>query len=141
MSAYGNINRAQRTSYLPTTLWDSPPAESDGVQSFVTIHHIDRSVVDSAQTGLFNYLHSIFANEVDTGLTYPQEDIRDPVAFGAYFFGGDVLVAISCRGDPPTIKSDQHGVREIDLGLDAARNERTWEECVAGFYYVSGVTV
>jgi hypothetical protein len=135
MSAYGAISRAQRTSYLPSTIWGSPREEFEG-GSFVTIHHIDR-FVEHTQTGLFNYLHSIFANEVDKGLTYPQEDIHDPEAFRAYFFGGDVLVAITGSGDSPAIKSDRHGVREIELGLDAARDGRTWEACVAGFYYVS----
>jgi hypothetical protein len=132
MSAYGAISRAQRTSYLHTTLWDSPQE----AKSFVTIHHIDR-FVEHAQTDLFNFLHSIFANEVDKGLTYPQEDIRDPEAFRAYFFGGDVLVAIAGSGDPPAIKNEHRGVREIEFGLDTARNGRTWEACVAGFYYVS----
>lgn len=138
MSAYGVINRPQRTSYLPATLWDSPRVEPDlGTQSFVTIHHIDRAAVERIQTGLFNYLHSIFADEVDKGLTYPQEDIRDPAAFGTYFFGGDVLVAIAGKGDPPAIESEARGVREIEQSPDAARNGRTWEACVAGFYYVS----
>jgi hypothetical protein len=93
--------------------------------------------VERIQTGLFNYLHSIFADEVDKGLTYPQEDMRDPAAFGTYFFGGDVLVAIAGRGDPPAIESEVRGVREIEQSPNAARNGRTWEECVAGFYYVS----
>lgn len=137
MSAYGVINRPQRSSYLPATLWDSPRVEPDlGTQSFVTIHHIDRAAVERIQTGLFNYLHSIFADEVDKGLTYPQEDMRDPAAFGTYFFGGDVLVAIAGRGDPPAIESEVRGVREIEQSPNAARNGRTWEECVAGFYYV-----
>jgi len=134
MSAYGAISRAQRTSYLPSTIWGGPREELEA-ESFVTIHHIDR-FVEHTQTGLFSYLHSIFANEVDKGLTYPQEDIRDPEAFRAYFFGGDVLVAIAGSGDSPAIKSDHRGVREIELGLDAARDGRTWEACVAGFYYV-----
>lgn len=140
MSAYGVINRPQRTSYLPTTLWDSPRVEPDlGTPSFVTIHHIDRAAVERVQTGLFNYLHSTFENEVDKGLTYPQEDISDPAAFGAYFFGGDVLIGIAGKGDPPAIKSELEvrGVREIEQSLDVARNGRPWEECVAGFYYVS----
>ncbi|KAG1739135.1 uncharacterized protein EDB91DRAFT_1284984 [Suillus paluster] len=137
MSAYGVISRAQRTSYLPATLWDNPRVDPDpGAQFFVTVHHIDRSAVERDQTGLFNYLHSIFANEVDGGQTYPQEDIRDPAAFGLYFFGGDVLVAIAGKGDPPAIESEQRGVREIQLSLDGARDGRMWEACVAGFYYV-----
>jgi hypothetical protein len=138
MSAYGVINRPQRTSYLHTTLWDNPRVEPDlGTPSFVTIHHIDRAAVERIQSGLFDYLHSIFSNEVDKGLTYPQEDISDAAAFGAYFFGGDVLVAIAGKGDPPAIESEERGVREIEQSLDTARNGRTWEECVAGFYYVS----
>jgi hypothetical protein len=101
-------------------------------KSFVTIRHIDR-FMEHAQTDLFNFLHSIFANEVDKGLTYPQEDIRDPEAFRAHFFGGDVLVGIAGSGDLPAIKNEHRGVREIELGLDTARNGRTWEARVAGF--------
>ncbi|KIJ15515.1 hypothetical protein PAXINDRAFT_114666 [Paxillus involutus ATCC 200175] len=114
MSAYGSISRPFRASYLPPTAWQSPR----DAHVFVTLHHIDQSAIN-LHPGLFDYLHSTFADEVDKGLTYPQEDVRDPDTFGAYFFGADVFIAITSSGD-----------------IIGARGGRSWEECVAGFYYV-----
>ncbi|KAH7927450.1 hypothetical protein BV22DRAFT_1103676 [Leucogyrophana mollusca] len=135
MSAYGAISRSPSTSLLPATLWSNPRKASDSAHEFVTIHHIDRSTVES-HSGLFEYLHSVFADIVEAGLTYPQEDVSDPIAFGNYFFAADVLVAISGNGGVPTTKSGPGGIREVVLSLGDARQGRSWVDCVAGYYYV-----
>ncbi|KAH7907000.1 hypothetical protein BJ138DRAFT_1137733 [Hygrophoropsis aurantiaca] len=130
MSAYGAIPRSANASLLPATLWSNP--RIDGCA--VTIHHIDRSAVE-AYPGLFEYLHSIFAVEIAAGTTYPQEDTPDASAFRNYFFGADVLVAISCESAIQTTPG--HGdIREVQLSLVDARQNRSWEDCVAGYYYV-----
>ncbi|EGO00717.1 hypothetical protein SERLA73DRAFT_178623 [Serpula lacrymans var. lacrymans S7.3] len=133
MSAYGPITTS-RTSLLPPTLWDSPRKADAASPTFLSIHHVNRSAVE-ALPGLFEYLHSVFADEVDTGLSYPQENVRDQAAFANYFFAADVLVAITGTGEVAmTEKKD--GVREVDLSVEEARAGRSWEVCVAGFYYV-----
>ncbi|KAH7883210.1 hypothetical protein F5I97DRAFT_1939055 [Phlebopus sp. FC_14] len=124
MSAYGAISRSARISYLPSTAWHSAQATS-----VTTIHHIDQSAIKQ-HTGLFEYLHAVFADEVDKGFTYPQENIRDPSAFEAYFFAADVLIAIADSG------AQTEDGREVEVDLEQARRARSWEECVAGFYYV-----
>ncbi|KIK96702.1 hypothetical protein PAXRUDRAFT_825681 [Paxillus rubicundulus Ve08.2h10] len=131
MSAYGSISRPSRASYLPSTAWQSPR----DAHAFVTLHHIDQSAIN-LHPGLFDYLHSTFADEVDKGLTYPQEDVRDPNTFGAYFFGADVFVAISSSGDITTKTELEGDIKEVEMNLEGARGGRSWEECVTGFYYV-----
>ncbi|KAL4066176.1 hypothetical protein V8B97DRAFT_1894991 [Scleroderma yunnanense] len=164
MSAYGTIHRAPRTSYLPSTIWPWPePAShldssqlqgpnltlSDPIQrnvqiSTISIHHVDEDAVIQAHEGLFEYLHSVFVNEVDKGTTYPQEDIHDPTIFASYFFAADVIIAIAGTGDEDAMLEimtevvDEPGttVKEVGVSLDEARRGRSWEECVIGFYYV-----
>ncbi|KAF8141223.1 hypothetical protein EV363DRAFT_1391696 [Boletus edulis] len=110
MSAYGALSRPTRASplRLPTTAWPHP---RDPTTTVTLFHFNPSAMVDAnADTGLFDHLHVIFADEVEKGLTYPQEDMRDPNAFKAYFFAADF---------------------EIDL-----EHARAWDECVVGFYYV-----
>ncbi|KAF8435009.1 hypothetical protein L210DRAFT_884915 [Boletus edulis BED1] len=121
MSAYGALSRPTRASplRLPTTAWPHP---RDPTTTVTLFHFNPSAMVDAnADTGLFDHLHVIFADEVEKGLTYPQEDMRDPNAFKAYFFAADVVIAIV--GLP--------GELEIDL-----EHARAWDECVVGFYYV-----
>lgn len=160
MSAYGTMLRAPRTSYLPSTIWPWPeratlldsrqglnPTLSDPSQrnvkfSTISIHHIDEDAVRQGREGLFEYLHSVFANEVDKGMTYPQENVRDRAIFASYFFAADVIVAIAgISGEDVNVGTVVDGpgaqaVKEVDMGLDEARGGRSWEECVIGFYYV-----
>ncbi|KAF9243148.1 hypothetical protein BU15DRAFT_86550 [Melanogaster broomeanus] len=121
MSAYGSISRPGRTSYLPSTAWHCP----GDAQVFVTLHHIDQSAI-KLHTGLFEYLHCVFADE----------DVRDPDTFGAYFFASDVLIAIANSKEVKVKAELEGGVKEVEMSLEAARGGRSWEECVAGFYYV-----
>ncbi|RDB24831.1 L-azetidine-2-carboxylic acid acetyltransferase [Hypsizygus marmoreus] len=129
MSAYGPIKRsdASTTSTLPNKLW-SAPSKSDP-DAYVTTHHLTLATARRIE-GLVEHLNTVFAEEVASGLTYPQEGDVDHSAFEGYFFAADVLVGIT--GGMP--RADREG-GEIDLDIDVARAGRTWEECVAGFYY------
>jgi len=134
MSAYGAVSRPARSSYLPTTVWPHP-------RDFVTLFHIDLSAI--VDPGLFDYLHTIFADEVEQGLTYPQEDMHDPDVFKAYFFAADVVIAIIGDGSGvtpgPLAEPDSapgSAVKEVAVDLNTACAGRSWEACLVGFYYV-----
>ena len=147
MSAYGALSRPAHASplRLPTTVWSHPRDP----QTLLTLFHIDPSIlVDGPGTTLFDYLHAVFADEVDKGLTYPQEDMRDLDAFKAYFFAADVVIAIvrspeervtaSAPASESTDGEWERRVvpREVEVDLERARAGRTWDECLVGFYYV-----
>jgi hypothetical protein len=71
------------------------------------------------------------AKEIEAGMTYPQETMP-PDAFESYFFSGDVFLAIaSYSGGSGGLEGT-----ETNLTIEEARQQRTWEECVAGYYYV-----
>ncbi|KAJ7686479.1 hypothetical protein B0H17DRAFT_1071701 [Mycena rosella] len=132
MSAYGAIVRSAAASAsdasanpLPATFWDIP--RSSGAH--VTVHHLTVSTVKSL-SGLIEYLGAVMAKEIEDGMTYPQETMT-PDAFEAYFFSGDVFLAII---HPGAIGGSEGS--ETDLTIENARQERAWEECIAGFYYV-----
>lgn len=120
----------------------SDPSQRNVKFSTISIHHIDEDAVRQGHEGLFEYLHSVFANEVDKGMTYPQEDVRDRAIFASYFFAADVIIAIAgISGEDVNVGTVVDGpgaqaVKEVDMGLDEARGGRSWEECVIGFYYV-----
>lgn len=154
MSAYGVFSRPARSSNLPATAWSHPRDP----RSTVILFHVDPSTLVDAHRypGLFEYLHAVFADEVETGLTYPQEDMRDPDAFRAYFFAADLMIAIVAAGDAhgPRITPDPRphplaepvasevGVEvEVNVDLEAARAERSWDACVVGFYYVCDISI
>ncbi|EIW80625.1 hypothetical protein CONPUDRAFT_57766 [Coniophora puteana RWD-64-598 SS2] len=142
MSAYGAITRPPRP-LLPATLWDasSPTSQHPSASQIISIHHLNlESAQDQSNDGLITYLHQVFADEVDSGMTYPQEDMRDLDAFKAYFFAADVLIAFTHERDTnvPKVVQDRKSVREVQGGLlpAAVKGSRTWAECVAGYYYV-----
>ncbi|KAI0090753.1 hypothetical protein BDY19DRAFT_887330 [Irpex rosettiformis] len=138
MSAYGAISTLNRPlSSLPTTLWHCKNKSIDpSVPQYVTIHHL---TLETASTlpGLVSYLHHAFAAEVDRGMTYPQEILQGEAytqgAFEGYFFAADVLVGITGVGELPEATTDG-GVVEITAA--EASKGRSWEECIAGVYYV-----
>lgn len=143
MSAYGALSRSARASplRLPTTAWLHPRDP----QMTITLFHFDSSAIgDALSPSLFNHLHAVFADEVDKGLTYPQEDVRDPDVFRAYFFAADVVIAIMGLGpqeacaslSAPGPEQDDDVPREVEVDLERARAGRSWDECVVGFYYV-----
>jgi hypothetical protein len=123
MSAYGAIERTNAT-ILPSTAWRGKN------QTLVTIHHLSLSTA-KLLPGLIDYLGEVFAKEVEDGRTYPQEGPIDLDSFQKYFFAADVLVAI--KGAHSDGFKD---AAEVQIGIEEARNSRTWEECVSGYYYV-----
>ncbi|KAJ6497704.1 hypothetical protein C8R45DRAFT_822753 [Mycena sanguinolenta] len=131
MAAYGAISRLSTVSEpLPTTFWNirRPPAAHS--HSYVTVHHLPTASAARLYPGLIDYLGSVMAQEIEDGMTYPQETMPAD-AFESYFFSGDVFLAISdlnSTGGPEGT--------ETTLTIDEARQQRTWEDCVAGYYYV-----
>jgi hypothetical protein len=76
---------------------------------------------------------------VDKGLTYPQEDMRDPETFKAYFFAADVVIALGAgvAHNPSSETGSEDGDgREVDVDIERVRAGRPWDACVVGFYYV-----
>lgn len=151
MSAYGAISRpfhAPKTPLSPT-LW-SIPQKNGGVNSSpscITLHHFIPSNI--SQSDLVGTLYEEFADEVERGTTYPQEVLPAGTrlsreAFESYFFAGDVFVAIiggSALASKHTkasieVEGVQAHVLDGPFHLDAAKADREWSDCVAGFYYV-----
>jgi hypothetical protein len=147
MSAYGVISKVNCTP-LQSTLWPIPVStatsnlQSSGIVSFearhLTVHHLTLALATPLSDLVF-HLHTWFAEEVKEGLTYPQEGEIQRDAFEAYFFAADVFVAIIGYGDDDRLVSDAEEctVETVKTGIEQARSGRPWEDCVAGFYYVS----
>jgi len=135
MSAYGVIRRPEPLHALPCKLWrpTSIPSKSPA-RGYVTTHHLTLSTAHQL-TGLLEHLTAVFAEEVERGLTYPQEGEIDELSFKNYFFAGDVFVGIIGG----SLQADR-GEAEIELDIDTARAGRSWDECIAGFYYVGPVS-
>ncbi|KDQ55227.1 hypothetical protein JAAARDRAFT_37753 [Jaapia argillacea MUCL 33604] len=136
MSAYGAIKAPTRTSDpLPSTIWSTKALPSQS--NYITLHHLTLSTA-LTHLGLIDYLWREFAEEVERGLTYPQEMLQGEVftkeMFEAYFFAGDAFVGIV--GSGKVEEGLEGGVREVEGGVDKAAAGRKWEDCVAGFYYV-----
>lgn len=131
MSAYGSIERPELLDTLPCKLWRliSTPPDSPN-RDYVTTHHLTRSSAHRL-TGLLEHLTVVFADEVDSGLTYPQEGDINQSSFESYFFAADVIVGI-IGGTPRADRAEA----EIELDIDMARAGRPWDQCVAGFYYI-----
>ena len=146
MSAYGAIKVAGRpTEPLASTIWHlltrkNDPQATTG-KGYVTIHHL---TLQTALThpGLIPYLHVSFADELDRGMTYPQEILQGEsytqTAFEGYFFAADVLVAVI--GQDRAFAEGKGDGSEVRTTLDEARNGRSWKDSIAGFYYVSPST-
>ncbi|TFK51083.1 hypothetical protein OE88DRAFT_1630569 [Heliocybe sulcata] len=134
MSAYGAI-AAPRGSDAPlsSTIWAIERKDST-VTDYLTIHHLNLARAQ-ALDGLIDYLHHVFAEEIDAGLTYPQEvpvgELYTREAFDAYFFAGDVFVAVS-GAEIGSLASGS----DVSFGINDARRGRDWSDCIAGFYYV-----
>ncbi|KAJ6593514.1 hypothetical protein B0H19DRAFT_919259 [Mycena capillaripes] len=130
MSAYGAIVRSSSVSGpFPATFWDIRRAAADNMQPYLTVHHLTISAAKSLPE-LIDYLGVVMAKEIEAGMTYPQETMP-PEAFESYFFSGDVFLAISSSGGT----GGPEGT-ETNLTIEEARQERTWEECIAGYYYI-----
>ncbi|KAI0057898.1 hypothetical protein BV25DRAFT_1902453 [Artomyces pyxidatus] len=140
MSAYGTITIANRpTATLPATSWKLPaPSAHKPTSPFthLNLYHLTLPAA-SAVPGLVEYTHTVFAEEVERGATYPQETLLAGAytreTFDAYFWAADVFVAIGTSEGRGSV--EDQGV-EVEGGIDAARAGRSWEECLVGFYYV-----
>lgn len=137
MSAYGAILGASRKADLPTTRWQLNPTSKStpAPNTYLTIHHLTLATA-CAIPSLVEYLHKTFADELERGLTYPQEVLPGESytleAFQAYYFAADVLVAVTGVGADGAVTDGE----ELQLGIGEAIKGRTLEECIAGCYYV-----
>ncbi|KAH9067598.1 hypothetical protein EDB87DRAFT_1671649 [Lactarius vividus] len=115
MSAYGTFTAPNRPADL------LPPTRRF---RRLALHHLR---LDDARAlpGLVEYMHRVFAAEVEAGRSYPQEGPHTSAAFDAYFWAADVIVAIGTN--------DQTG---SDSDVEAGRAGRSWEDALVGFYYV-----
>lgn len=137
MSAYGNIKRtdSEPLTHLPPTVWNfqSSRARSHSGPEYITIHHFTLATA-RALPGFLEYLGAIFSKEVADGMTYPQEGDMTQETFEAYFFSADVFVGIVGSSPRTVIVS---GSEQQGLDIEKERAGRTWNDCVAGYYYVS----
>lgn len=144
MSAYGAIpSPARSTDLLPSTIWRLPSKQisQDGRRAeIITIHHINLATA-LALPGLVQYLHTVFADELERGLTYPQEirtgETYTQDMFEAYYFAGDVLLAMIGCGSAKMTEFVDGSELLPRSSIERVRQEREWGDCVAGCYYVS----
>ena len=140
MSAYGAIT-SRSSSSLSSTTWQLS-SKRPNAPKYLTIHHL---TLDRAETfpGLVDYLHHVFADELERGQTYPQEILPGQTytrsQFDAYYFAADVLVAVLGSQSPDGVADslDAPDGTQIQVGFEEAVSGRTCEECIAGCYYVS----
>ncbi|KAF8967973.1 hypothetical protein BDZ97DRAFT_1655809 [Flammula alnicola] len=130
MSAYGDIKRVHNAAPLPATIWELSHRDGDR-SGYISVHHLTLATA-RALPGLLEYLGSVFAKEVEDGLTYPQEGEMAQGTFEAYFFAADVFVGVVGTA-PRTATTDAEHQK---LDIETERGGRTWEESIAGFYYI-----
>jgi hypothetical protein len=146
MSAYGDIKRIQSSGPLVSTLWilDKRPlgAVDTSDVEYITVHHLTLKAARE-HPGLLEYLGAVFAKEVEDGMTYPQEGDMPQATFEAYFFAADVFLGIvgkpaASHGSLGTATGNlADGSSNNAPGLIEERAGRSWEDCVAGYFYVS----
>ncbi|KAF9565603.1 hypothetical protein CPC08DRAFT_629702 [Agrocybe pediades] len=151
MSAYGEIRRAQNPQAAPLqpTTWFSTTNRGDSVKESrhqyqprcISIYHL---TLENARAlpGLLEYLGTVFAQVIEEGMTYPQEGEMPQSTFEAYFFAADVFVGLIGSSPSTAAELDNSSTCAV-LGhlvagrdIHAERGERTWEECIAGYYYI-----
>ena len=137
MSAYGDIKRTNSSTRLTTTIWNSqsPRGSDDGsaTSGHISVHHFTLTTA-RALPGFLEYLGAIFAKEIADGMTYPQENDMGQEKFEDYFFSADVFVGITSPLAPGTTTIS--GLEQPSLEVEEARAGRTWDDCIAGYYYV-----
>jgi hypothetical protein len=106
--------------------WASPTSTSP-----ITIHHLN---ITNTPQALINHLYELDKDEVDKGMTYPQEDVGGREGFVDYFFAADFFVGV--RRPEPGAEGSVGTAREVEIGIEEARAGREWADCVVGFYYV-----
>ncbi|KAF8345547.1 hypothetical protein F5887DRAFT_965590 [Amanita rubescens] len=112
MSAYGDLKVPSSGRILPTMNW---PTKSP--TTYITTIHLTLSTARQSP-GLVEYLNMVFVKVVEDGRTYPQEGDMSGEAFEKYFFAAD--------------EAQTNG----EATLKDLRAGRSWEDCVAGFYYI-----
>ena len=132
MSAYGVIKRTNSSISLTPTIWNSQSSRDFDTSRDISVHHFTLTTA-RALPGLLEYLGAIFAKEVKNGMTYPQEDEIGQDKFEDYFFSADVFVGIVGSLPRTTIS----GSEQPSLEIEEERAGRTWNDCIAGYYYVS----
>lgn len=151
MSAYGAITRKSAALQLPT-IWKIKrkrkplSSDSDSWQYIVTYHLTLETASQPSRAGLLDYLHTEFADEVERGVTYPQETLVGErltrEAFESYFFAADVILGLIVSGQSLVglgvdVDALEEGKgKEEDLAFDKVREGKVWADCVAGLYYV-----
>ncbi|RPD57750.1 hypothetical protein L226DRAFT_537624 [Lentinus tigrinus ALCF2SS1-7] len=139
MSAYGAIKRSNSAPLLSTT-WRLQSKRPDSPK-YLTVHHITLETAKQ-YPGLVDYLYRVFADELERGQTYPQEiqpgEVYSRDQFDAYYFAADVLVAVLGlpAQDGVADPLDAEDGSQVSVGFGEAIGGRTWEECIAGCYYV-----
>lgn len=146
MSAYGAISTKNRPQNpLPSTIWNLKNKSGDATTArarYITIHHLTLETASSLG-GLVPYLHQTFAEELERGLTYPQEILQGETytqaSFEAYFFAADVLIGII--SDPTDVDDVKNFCGMADAtptttGIGESKGKRSWVEAIAGVYYV-----
>jgi len=116
---------------LTPTIWNSQSFRDSDTSGHISVHHFTLATA-RALPGLLEYLGAIFAKEVADGMTYPQEEDMGQDKFEAYFFSADVFVGI-VGSLPRTIIS---GSEQSNLEIEQERAGRTWDDCIAGYYYI-----
>jgi hypothetical protein len=127
MTPYGEQHTRGDSEILPPTVW--APSWDVGPGSCI-IYHLTLPTA-RALPGLLEFLCRTFAKEIEDGRTYPQEGVMDQTAFEDYFFAADAFLGIIGIVANPVNREHQIRCIEVEKG------ERDWEECTAGFYYVS----
>ncbi|KAI0827942.1 hypothetical protein BC628DRAFT_1366368 [Trametes gibbosa] len=139
MSAYGAIPTRSLSS-LPSTIWKLY-CKRTNAHNYLTLHNL---TLEAAQKypGLIDYLHSVFAAELEDGRTYPQEILPGQcytrAQFDAYFFAADILVAVTApsSSDGAADSIDGPDGTQVQIAFAEAVGGRSWEESIAGCYYV-----
>jgi len=132
MSAYGAIIKpATSSTPLASTTWACKPnaKRPNSVSTQLTIHHLTLATARSLR-GLVEHLRAVFVLDIEAGRTYPQETLEGEGVFEAYFFSADVFIAVVGDGEAA------EGVNEVNVNIEESRKGRSWEDCIAGFYYV-----
>lgn len=156
MSAYGAISSKgphKGRSPLPTTRWATRD-KATGSQILVDAYHLTLETALKSP-GLVEYLHSVFAQVVEDGRTYPMEvaegETYSREAFESYFFAADVIVGVLAAeggGDGVCVES-RDGVEIVSSRTDgpfgpsgSSKDGRppVWKDIVVGSYYVSRFT-
>lgn len=92
----------------------------------VLVVHVTKQSAPSELVGL---LHQGFEEELESGKTYPQEGPMDRAAFEAYFFAADVFVGMAVPDQEAVALAQENSIEKVRAG-------RSWDESVAGSYYV-----